>query len=87
MRLDNQPTPPALIESQAFSPLKSNQALQSSMASFPTSGLPVLDTTLKDMLLSQGSLMTDLSSLLTKMTAEMHVIDNRVAHLEDCMEE
>ncbi|XP_040199755.1 coiled-coil domain-containing protein 152 [Rana temporaria] len=36
---------------------------------------------------TQGSLMTDLSSLFTKMTADMHVIDNRVSHLEDSMEE
>lgn len=58
------------------------------MASFPTIGQPVIDTTLKDMLLSlQSSLMTDLSSLFTKISTDMHVMDERVSHLEHSMEE
>lgn len=65
-RMDSQPPDPQ-IEAQAFHHFHSKQALQSSMASFPTTGQPVTDTTCKDMLLShQSSLMTDISSLFTR---------------------
>lgn len=90
MRLE---TPPqrllqAQIEAQAFNPLLSNQALYSSMASFPTSGQPVIDTTQKDMLLSlQTSLMTDLSSLFSKKSSDIHSLDDGVTCIEKGMNE
>lgn len=90
MRLNapsQQPAQPQ-IETQAFNPLLSNQALHSSMASFPTSGQPVIDSTLKDLLLSlQTSLMTDLSSLFTKITSYIHSLDDRVTCIERGMNE
>lgn len=80
--------PQAQIEPQAFNPLQSNQALHSSMASFPTSRQPVMDTTLKDMLMSlQTSLMTDLSSLFHQFNTDMHVMGQRVITIERGMTE
>lgn len=48
-------------------------SLQSSIAAFPTSGQPVLDTTMKDILMSslQSSLMSNLSSLIHKFSLEI----------------
>lgn len=75
-------------EAYPFNPLQSNQALQSSVAAFPTTGQPVLDTTLKDMLLSlQTSLMSDLSSLITKFSSDINNLGNRVSYIEDKIEE
>ncbi|PIO13727.1 hypothetical protein AB205_0115520 [Aquarana catesbeiana] len=75
-------------QAQAFNPFQSNQALHNSMASFPTSGQPVIDTTLKEMLMSlQTSLMTDLSSLFSKISTEMHSMDNRISNMERGMTE
>lgn len=86
MRLDK-PTR-ALIEAQAFNPLLSNQAFYTSMMSFPTTGQLVMDTTLKDMLLSlQMSLMTHLSLLFTKIYTDIHNLDDRVSFIENSMEE
>lgn len=60
-------------------------SLQSSIAAIPTSGQPVLDTTMKDMLLSlQSSLMTNLSSLIHKFSTDMR---DRVQYMENKMEE
>lgn len=90
MQLDTPPQwpSPPLIEPPAFNPILSYQALHSSMASFPTSGLPVLDSTLKDMLLSlQTSLMTDLASLFTKITSDIHSLDDRVSNFERDMKD
>lgn len=56
MRMDTpQPHSPhdrTAAQAQAFNPFQSNKALHNSMASFPTSGQPVIDTTLKEMLMS-----------------------------------
>lgn len=85
MRLDAPPMRPQrqLIEAQAPNPLTMHQALHSSMASFPTSGQPIIDTTLKDMLISlQSSLMTDLSSMFQKITSDLHSLDDRVHNTE-----
>lgn len=90
MRMDaSYPRPPtALTEPQAFTPMQSGQALHSSMASFPTSGQPVIDTTLKDMLMSlQTSLMTDLSSMFRKISTDMQHMGNRVSNIERGMSE
>lgn len=74
--------PQSLLEAQAFNPLQSNQALHTSMASYPTSGQPVMDTTLKDMLMSlQTSLMTDLSTLFNKLNY-VSSLENRVSTIE-----
>lgn len=63
-------------------------SLQSSIAAFPTSGQPVLDSTMKDMLLSlQSSLMTNLSSLINKFTTDMRHTGDRVQYMEHRMEE
>lgn len=92
MRMDTpQPHSPHIstaVQAQAFNPFQSNQALHNSMASFPTSGQPVIDTTLKEMLMSlQTSLMTDLSSLFSKISTEMHSMDNRISNMERGMTE
>lgn len=87
MRLDD-PSSPEQSEAYPFNPLQSNQALQSSVDAFPISGQPVLDTTLKDMLLSlQTSLMSDLSSLINKFSSDIIKLGNRVSYIEDKMEE
>lgn len=58
------------------------------MASFPTTGQPVLDTTLKDMFMSlQSSLLTDLSSMFHRMSADMGSLKNRVTNKESGMTE
>lgn len=90
MRMDapHQQPPPAMMttQAQAFTPFISNQALHNSMASFPTSGLPVIDTTLKEMLMSlQTSLMTDLTSMFTKISTDMHYMGNRISTIEQGM--
>lgn len=47
----------------------------------------MVDTTLKDMLLSlQSSLMTGIS-LFTNISTDMHVLDERVTHIENSMKE
>lgn len=59
-----------------------------SIASFPTTGQPVLDSTLKDMLLSlQSSLTTSFTSVLTKFSTELKHVDDRVHYIENKMEE
>lgn len=85
MRLDTPPlhTQRQQIEAQAPIPFSIDQALHSSMASFPTSGQPVMDTTLKDMLLSlQSSLMNDLSSMFHRVTSDIHKLDDRMTNAE-----
>lgn len=70
-------------EAQAPIPYSLDQALHSSMSSFPISGQPVMDTTLKEMLISlQTSLMTDLSSLFHKITTDIHTLDDRMTNAE-----
>lgn len=62
--------------------------MQSSIASFPTSGQPVLDMTMKDMLLSlQSSLMFNLTTLIHKFTSEMQYMEERVQHIEHKMDD
>lgn len=62
--------------------------LQSSIAAFPTSGQPILNTTMKDMLLSlQSSLMANFSSLIHKFTSEMQCVGERVQYIENRMDE
>lgn len=81
MRMDAaHPRPPLpLPETRAFNPFSSNQALHSSMVSFPTTRQPIIDTTLKYMLMSlQSSLTTDLSSLLHKISTDMQHMDRRI---------
>lgn len=57
--------------------------LQSSIAALPTSGQPVLDTTMKDMLLSlQSSLMVNFSTLIHKFTSEIQGMGERVQYIE-----
>lgn len=63
-------------------------SLQSSIAQFPTTGQSVLDTTMKDMLLSlQSSLMSNLLSLINQFSLEMKYMDNRMHFMENKMEE
>lgn len=62
--------------------------LQSSIAAFPTSEQPVLDTTMKDMLLSlQSSLMINFSTLIHKFTSEIQGVGERVQYIEHKMDE
>lgn len=79
--------PQPLLKVQAFNPLQSNQALHTSMASFPTTGQPVMHTTLKNMLLSlQTALMTDHSSLFNNISTDIHTLDNTTTEtgIEEC---
>ena len=51
-------------------------------------GQPVLDTTMKDMLMSlQASLMSNLSSLMQKFSTDMQHMGDRVSYIEGKMEE
>lgn len=48
----------------------------------------MLDTTIKDMLLSlQSSLLAQISSLIHNFTTEMHTIGERIHYLENKMED
>lgn len=61
--------------------------MASPIAHYPTSGQPVLDTTMKDMLLSlQSSLMVNISSMFNNFTIEMKRLGERVYHVEGEME-
>lgn len=56
---------------------------QSSIASFPTTNQPVLDTTMKEMLLSlQSSLYNDYAAMFNRFTTEMHAVENGIYHIE-----
>lgn len=58
------------------------------MAAFPTTGQPVLNMTLKEMLLLlQSSLLTNLSSLISKFSTDIHDLGDRVTYIENKMED
>lgn len=58
------------------------------MAAFPTTCQPVLNTTLKEMLLLlQSSLLTNLSSLISKFSTDIHDLGDRVTYIENKMED
>lgn len=55
----------------------------SPIAAFPTSNQPVLETTMKEMLISlQSSLHNDISSMFTKFSTEMQSMGKRIYHIE-----
>lgn len=63
-------------------------SLQTSIAAFPTSGQPVLDTTMKEMLVSlQSSIISNLSSMIHKFSLDMKHMDGRLQYVENKMEE
>lgn len=62
--------------------------LPSTIANYPTSGQPVLDTTMKDMLLSlQASLMLNISAMINNFASEMQGMGERVQHIEHKMDD
>lgn len=78
MRMDSPHHPAAGVGTDIL-PLHNDNSLQSSVASFPTMGQPVLDSTMKDMLLSlQSSLMSNLSSLIHKCSTDIQHMGHRV---------
>ena len=80
---EQSPVIPATSSSQDQVGLK----VASSIACYPTSGQPVLDTTMKDMLLSlQSSLMVNISAMLNNFSIEMKGLGERVLHVENKIE-
>ncbi|XP_040190604.1 uncharacterized protein LOC120922368 [Rana temporaria] len=80
---EQSPVIPATSSSQDQVGLK----VASSIACYPTSGKPVLDTTMKDMLLSlQSSLMVNISAMLNNFSIEMKGLGERVLHVENKIE-
>lgn len=60
--------------------------LACSIANYLTSGLLVLDTTMKDMLLSlQTSLMTNISAMINNFSGQLQGMGDRVQHIEQKM--
>lgn len=58
------------------------------IAGFPTSGQPVSDTVLKDMLMSlRSSIHHDMLHTVNKCQAEVHIIGERVNQIEHAMGE
>lgn len=78
MRLDSASTSPEV------SPASDHNSIHPSpIAVFPTSNQPVLDTTMKDMLISlQSSLRNDISTMFNKFSSQMHYMGQRVCNIE-----
>lgn len=68
---------------QGINPLYADNATQSTIADFPTTGQPVLDNTMKEMLLSlQSSLFANFSSLMHKFSSDLHEMGDREIYVE-----
>lgn len=62
--------------------------LPDSIESFPTSHQPVMDTVLKDMLLSLRILLqADMMKCMHKFNSDIQAVESRVNHIEHKMEE
>lgn len=72
--------------SHAVTGTLSLNSLHPSIASYPVSNQPVMDTLLKDMLLSlQSSLHADLAALTHKFSSEIHRLGEKVNHIENSL--
>lgn len=66
-----------------YSSLDDTRELQDSITDFPTLNQPVMDTTLKDMLVSlRSSLHADIMSITQQFKSEVSAVANRVSHIE-----
>lgn len=62
--------------------------LPDSIASFPTSNQPIMDATMKDMLLSlRDTIHADILHITRQFKEEMHAVRSRVEHIENKMDE
>lgn len=78
LRLDSDPTAHEVSPVSDLIP-----AHPSHIAAFPTKIQPVLDTTMKEMLISlQNSLHNDITSMFTKFSSQMHYMGQKVYHIE-----
>lgn len=74
-----------LVPTQA-SPLDSIQATTNPIEAFPTMGQPILDITLKRMLISlRSSLKADLKECVQQFRHELHDLGDRLANVETSM--
>lgn len=70
------------------SSLDDTRELQDSITDFPTSNQPVMDTTLKDMLVSlRSTLHSDILAITHQFKSEVKAVSNRVTHIESKMGE
>lgn len=61
---------------------------ESSIYNYPTSGLPVMDTTMKEMLISlQTSLMSNLSVMMNNFSIELKGLNDKVFNVEHKLED
>lgn len=87
MRMDPAMQAPSAVMS-VTNPDQVGLNLAPSIANYPTPGLPVLDTTMKDMLLSlQTSLMTNISAMINNFSGQMQGMGDRVQRIEHKMHE
>lgn len=83
MRLDTDP--PGHEASPVFERIPVHP---SPIATFPSANQPVLETTMKEMLISlQSSLYNDISSMFNKFSSQMHYMGQRVYHIKKQMGE
>lgn len=62
--------------------------LQDSITDFPTANTPIMDTTLKDMLISlRSTLHADIQSLTRQFKSEISSVNKRISHVETKMGE
>lgn len=82
MRLDSDPRNPEV--SSLMTDIPTSIPQPSPIAAFPTSNQPVLDTTVKEMLISlQISLHVTISSMFMKLSSEMHSLGNKVSQIDN----
>lgn len=77
-----------MAEEETDTSLNDTRELQDSILEFPTKNQPVIDTTLKDMLVSlRSTLHADILTLTSHFKTEMKAVNNRVTHIEHKMGE
>lgn len=87
MKMDSPKTTDRLV-SEVNSLVHTEPTFQSSVAAFPNAGQPVLDTTMKDMLMFlQTSLLTNFSSLIYKFSSDLQIMGDRVQYIENKIDE
>lgn len=86
MKLDGAGCSPA--GSHASDSVDDTRELPESIASFPTSNQPLLDTVLKDMLVSlRSSLQADMMNCMHRLSGELREVESRVDRIENKMGE
>lgn len=80
--------PSANEEGDRCSGLDDILEFQDNIAAFPTNNQPVMDSTLKDMLVSlRSAIHTDMLQLMKQCKSEVNEVRNRVTHIESKMGE